>query len=252
MKKNYFATYLVLIFIFLSNNLYSKDVLTIARGDGYYPPNEMIIDGELVGLHIDIINAVAELLGYKVRYESMPWNRAIHMVKNGSVDAITYLSRNKERERFIIYNKGNITSYVKNIFFTLEDKKNDYQYNGSLNNLKGARIGALRGYSYDSVFDKANFLDKNYRASSEEQLIKKLFVNSIDIGVGELYAVKYAAKKMKIEKKLHYMTPELKGDPTYLGFSKKKGNESIALKFANAMNKFKQTKKYHEIVEKWK
>ncbi len=48
--------------------------LLVVRGSGEYPPNEMMVDGKLVGFHIDIINEVAGLLNLKVTFKSR--NRA--------------------------------------------------------------------------------------------------------------------------------------------------------------------------------
>ena len=51
------------------------------RGDDDYPPNEMEVDGKLTGIHIDVVRAVAENLGLKIVFKSVPWDRAVEMIQ---------------------------------------------------------------------------------------------------------------------------------------------------------------------------
>ena len=55
--------------------------LSIVRGDGDYPPYEMILDGKLKGVHVDLVKRVAAKLDFKVEFESVPWSRAVAMIE---------------------------------------------------------------------------------------------------------------------------------------------------------------------------
>ncbi len=79
-------------------------------GDGFYPPYDMVIDNTLTGFHIDLINAVADQLQITITFETYPWKRAVEMLKNGKVDAVTYMSKTAEREQFGYFFDGNVLS----------------------------------------------------------------------------------------------------------------------------------------------
>ncbi len=97
-----------LIILFLFSNLVVNaettglQELLIVCGDENYPPNEMKINGQLVGVHIDLIKEIAAILKIKVVFGRYPWARAVNMLKTGEADAITYFSRNSERGKIHI------------------------------------------------------------------------------------------------------------------------------------------------------
>lgn len=86
--------------------------VVILRGDGHYPPDEMLVNGELSGFHIEVIRAVARQLALEIRFESVPWARAQYMLKNGQGDALSFLAHNKERAQYAVFLPGNILSSI--------------------------------------------------------------------------------------------------------------------------------------------
>ena len=98
------------------------ETLTIVRGDGFWPPYEWTESSELKGFHIDLVKAVANQLQWNVQIESYPWKRAIKMIKDGNVDAITFITRTEEREKYLYYLKGNQLHLSKAGLITLKKK----------------------------------------------------------------------------------------------------------------------------------
>ena len=93
MKRSLFVSISILIMVGFSS-IATAQTLKIVRGNGTYPPNEMIVDNQLTGLHIDLVKEVAVSLGYQVNFESVPWKRALSLIEKGTADAITYISKN--------------------------------------------------------------------------------------------------------------------------------------------------------------
>ncbi|WP_019614869.1 substrate-binding periplasmic protein [Psychromonas ossibalaenae] len=90
--KNIFITF-ILIVLALGQRVYAEkqESLLIVRSARSNPPQEIITsDNKMTGLHIDIIYTIAGILKIKIEFISVPWKRAIRMMKNGEADAITY------------------------------------------------------------------------------------------------------------------------------------------------------------------
>lgn len=234
----------------LQNNQ-SKNKIVIARGDGFYPPNEMMVDQKVHGLHIDLIKTVAKKMDYDVEFLSVPWVRALHLIENGSVDAISYATKTNPRQRFIIYNDGNKLSMIRNSYFILRENKGKIIYKDNLINLIGQKIGKIRGYVYDKKFDDADFLTKDKRSSNETQIINKLILKHIQIGIGAKDRVRFYSRQIGVEDKIYFLSPSAKERAVYLGFSIAKNHYHLSSKFANEMIKFKKTDEFKKIKKKW-
>lgn len=67
--------------------------------DALYAPMEFTDEkGNIVGLDVDIVNAIAEKAGIKVTYENVGWDPLFPAVKNGEVDfGMSSITINKER-----------------------------------------------------------------------------------------------------------------------------------------------------------
>lgn len=207
--------------------------LVVVRPDGYYPPYEMMVMDRLTGFHVDLLREMGKRIGVRVTIESVPWKRALSMMKDGTADAITFISRTSERERFAYFLDGNIISYTQSGFFVLSDSIPEHPYSGDLSQLRGLTIGMLRGYAYHRDFDNADFLDKDDGARVEEQLIGKLLNRRFQVAIGSVARIRYIARKMGGADRLVFLRPYLDSQANYLGFSKIKNLEHIARKFAS-------------------
>ncbi|HLR59719.1 MAG TPA: basic amino acid ABC transporter substrate-binding protein [Pseudogracilibacillus sp.] len=72
----------------------------IAGTDATYAPMEsMDKDGEIVGIDIDIVNAIAEAAGFEVEYRNIGWEPLFPAVDNDEVDfAVSSITITDERE----------------------------------------------------------------------------------------------------------------------------------------------------------
>lgn len=72
----------------------------VAGTDATYAPMEyMDEDGEIVGINIDIVNALAEELGIEVEFKNIGWEPLFPAVENGEVDfAVSSITITEERE----------------------------------------------------------------------------------------------------------------------------------------------------------
>jgi polar amino acid transport system substrate-binding protein len=226
-----------------------KEIL-IVRGNGNYPPNEMEINGHLVGVHIDLIKEVSAILKHKVVFKSVPWKRAVNMLKYGAADAITFFGKNPEREKFTYYFDGNITSITENAFVVLKNREKEIKYSGAIKEFESYRIGTLRGYLYGPAFDSATYLKKHI-VDKMDQLLNLLIAQRIDLGIVYKDGIKYTYQQTGFLDNVTFLQPPASYVPNYLGFSKARKHQQLAKKFSEAMEAFKKTVIYQKILKKY-
>ncbi|HNY64726.1 MAG TPA: transporter substrate-binding domain-containing protein [Deltaproteobacteria bacterium] len=74
-----------------------SDVLVIS-GDNAYPPYEFLENDKPAGFNVDLVRAVAEVMGLKIRIELSPWNAARRKLATGQVDMLAGMYYSKERD----------------------------------------------------------------------------------------------------------------------------------------------------------
>ena len=147
-----------------------------------------------------------------------------------------------------MYFSDNILVYEINQFFKL--KETSLAHNGKLSTVSSFKIGAIRNYSYGSVFDEAKF-DKIFRLETEESLIKSLVNKRIDLIVGNDTVIKMLAKKMGVENLVEPLFPIVSKAPLYIGFSKAKSHKKLSEDFSKALYRFRNGKTYKNILRKY-
>ncbi len=232
------------------NNLIAEKIL-IVRGDGSYPPQEIYKKKKLSGFHVDIIEEVCKSEGIEYEYKRYPWKRSVSMIEKGEADAITFISKNAEREKFAIFLEENILSVVENGFFIATKNKGKIKYDGNLENLKPYTISALSSYSYSESFDNAKFLKIDRGAKKEVQILNKVLIDRSQVGIGNSSTLKHIIKTDGMGDKITFLSPPVSTKNVFIAFSKEKGKLALAKKFAEGMKKLKSSKKYNEIMKKY-
>ena len=255
MKVQYLQTCCLAIILCMIQTSFAESTiktLLVVRPDGSWPPQEMVVDGELSGLHIELTQTVAARLNINITFKSLPWKRAIEMFKNGDADAITYMAKTSEREQFGYFLQDNVLSKASVGFFILKKYQHDIRFSGELNSLQDYLIGSVLGFSYDEEFDEMASLNKFNGAENEENLIKMLIAERVSIAIGHVDVIKFLVKHMNVADKIMFLSPYLtEGREHYLVFARAKGHGDLANQFANAMRAFKSTPEYTQLLKKY-
>jgi polar amino acid transport system substrate-binding protein len=222
------------------------DEITVGVSTGY-PPYYYEQNGELVGICIDLVDSVAQSLSLNVTYTQFPWERMLLNAQQGLVDAIMPLFRTEERNSFLYFDNLELVD-EKNSFFSW--KENRIQFDGNFEAIRPYRVGVVTGYSYGENFDKyAHF--KKVATQNDKHLVEMLKHKRFDVGIGSRDVVMFNAKIENISDKIQFHEPYITKDPLYIGFSKARGLEELARKFSAALQRFKSTKEYQVLLEKY-
>ncbi|GAB6098030.1 hypothetical protein JCM14469_42840 [Desulfatiferula olefinivorans] len=227
--------------------------LLVVRPCGSWPPWEIVSEnGDLTGVHIELVTEAARALNLSVTIETYPWKRAIEMLKDGQADAITYMTKTEERKHYGVFVDGNALSASQIGFFVLHRNYDDIRFNGDLGSLAGYTIGTCRGYSYEEGFDTADYLTKDDGAIDEKALLQKLMAKRFKIAVGYVNDIKYNAKQMGLSQQITFLKPFLADRRVvYLVFSKARHHDALARRFADAMVAFKTSPAYRELLDRY-
>lgn len=123
--------------------------LLVATNAEFEPFESLTADGEFVGFDIDLMNAIAEKMGYEVQYENMEFDGVVAAVSNGTTDlAISGLTINAGRAKYVNFSDA----YYSGAAQVLIVGKNDTYYTGTDKatldtQLKGQSIGVCSGYT---------------------------------------------------------------------------------------------------------
>ncbi len=142
------------------------------------------------GLSTEIIKQVFISQGYIVKILWMPWARAMATAKQGLCSGLGEAYYTEQRAQWGSF--SNAYFQVNVAFFSLKTHKISYQ---TLEDLKGLKIGHIRGASVSAKFDAASYLNKS-PVNSIDQALRMLDRNRFDLIVDDEAAVKVAIMKL--------------------------------------------------------
>ena len=114
MKKKIIVFLFFTIAIFMHASTAAKKMLVVCEE---YPPYQYSENGKIVGIHKDIVEEAAKNLGIKLEIISVPWPRALQMVKTWKADGIFSIFKTKEREEYLWFPKYGLRKQKK-VFIT--------------------------------------------------------------------------------------------------------------------------------------
>lgn len=127
----------------------SPEKLLVATNAEFEPFESLDADGNIVGFDIDLMNAIAEKMGYEVQYENMEFDGVVAAVANGTCDvAISGLTINNKRAKSVNFSDA----YYSGAAQILIVGKNDTYYTGTTKaeldeQLKFQTVGVCTGFT---------------------------------------------------------------------------------------------------------
>jgi polar amino acid transport system substrate-binding protein len=223
--------------------------IIVVRGDEDYPPFEMTSDGKLTGVHVDLVNAVAAKIRIQVRWESVPWKRALTMVETGAADGVTYIGRTPEREAWAIFIEDNLLSSARINFIILKENVGKVSFDGDLVGfLEHHTPIALRGFEFgEARIDRCQKLETN----NMNQLSHMLKAKRSDVAIVNWSDFAGAFKDKPEMTEIVPLDPPAVESKNYIAFSKARKNADLARRFGDAMKAYKKTSAYGTLLKRY-
>lgn len=260
-----FKIVVYIFLILLNTNLLAKKLIIVAES---YPPYTYLENKKILGIDAEIARAIFNQLNVKYSLELMPWQRCLIFTKNGNVDVVLTASKEMYRAKYAYYPDTSVwnSSFV---FFTNNKTKSKYKINSYEDAKKHKlHVGITRGNSYHAGFWKAfsfQDLDKKIfhsllvESHDLETNLKILDANRINLFLLPKSVGLYSKKIMNL-KNITYYNKTMFTKPYYFIFSKKssfknkqfKNIKSLLVAFDKKLLQFKKTKKYKDILDKYR
>ena len=183
-------------------------------------PNEpyYIVDdhsGEVSGLDVKLLKKVFKESDISLEFKVAPWDEALKMLEDGTVDIIPNIAATSERKQFIDFSACYRDECVY-AFYHINDNFAHYS------DLQDKKIGIMEGYEYYAQFDSDGLILKD-ESINESILFKKLLKGQLDgvimdENIGDYY-LKHVVNDAKI-KKSTYKHTERDQAISNMGFSK--------------------------------
>ncbi len=197
--------------------------------------------GKAEGIYPALLAAAFKRMKVEVSIEPKPWKRAIQEIDEGTA-GVGGIYKNAERlkkydyseqlfsEKLVIYfNKANPVNYTK------------------IDDLKGKRVGVLRGWSYGDDFDNARkagaFLTEEI--GSDDQNFQKLDLGRLDAVV----AVSESGADLMVKyKNIGAAATPLAENPSFLAFAKRANQTALLKQFDQTIAELKKSGEFKKIV----
>ena len=181
--KPRFACGLLLLCVSLYSFAFAQPVVHLVASE--YPPDtsEIIPGGGTMDRQV---KRAFELAGYQVKVTYYPWARAYELAKTGRVDGIYDFWMTPERAAFFVGSKP-----VSDMHFAIYGRLTSKERPGSLDDLRGKRIGIVNGYAYPQEIQP---LKKQFDTSMEDtNNFQKLVMGRVDYVVSTIDTTNYLA-----------------------------------------------------------
>ena len=224
-----------------------REMLLIAMQDVDFAPYQYFEDNEMRGIHIEMIQGVANQLNYDIEFVRLPWNRLVRVVESGKVDGLSYMgSHQPDTGDFTWFHGGNALSVTASRLMVTKQSK--LKFNGQLSEFDGKVIGVLRGFQYGGqVLENAKF--EIIAADGVEHL--KLLLDRGRIDAAIVMQSEWINYKKNGSDKYKILSRPVATIWVYLGFSKAKYGELFSHEFSIAMQEFLNTSEYQNIINKY-
>lgn len=217
---------------------------TMVAIDNANPPFMFQLDGHAQGLYPQLLQAIFARLGEPLTIQPMPWKRAMLRGAAGEL-GIGGIYRNSERLKIFDYSEP---IFEERLLLYVQ-RERGFAFD-RIEDLRGKRIGVIRGWSYTDSFDRA-VRDGRIHAqegSSDEANLRKLASGRLDAVV----VIELAGQRLLQLPGLEDLEPlpqPLSINPTFLVFAKRAQQGELLQRFNRTLDDMRQDGSLQRLVD---
>lgn len=216
-----------------------------------WPPYVMRDDGgKLVGADLDLARTVLEQLGYKIDVRVLPWRRVLQEAKLQKGDAILDVFYAAERNSWLHYPDEPLSISGEVLFYPVDRPVHLER----TSDLKGLRIGVQVDYAYSKAFLAEPGVIR-VAMTGEGNPIKQLHMmmaGRLDGVVLNERVGRYLLRSQGLQEQVRNGSFQLTDENrNFLGFTHKPGHDQLAIRFSAALQQFKQTPAYKQLLARY-
>lgn len=214
-----------------------------------YPPYSYRQNGNMKGIDADIVREICKRLGAEAKFKAMPFARILETMRKGRADASLGVYRNEERAKYMYFSSEPLYS-GKTVILTRKESRITL---AGLHELKGKKVGIIRGGTYGPEFDSDSKIIKIVCVETSE-LVTILSKKRVDFVVDVEIGFRFVSRKMGLSADKFKVAHILSKDPVFVGFSKKaagRKGDSLAQKFGKTARQLAKEGVIQQIMDKY-
>jgi polar amino acid transport system substrate-binding protein len=227
------------------------DAKTLKISTDVWLPYEDLSNTDSPGFSTEVITRVMRDMDVSIEIREFPWARGLADVFEGRRDALYTAFRTEERAEHCYYPDEPLAS-ERWVFFVRTEQADELSFS-SLDEIKGRRIGILRGASVTEEF--WSFLREyaDYEEVETDDLnFKKLSKGRLDYVVTSYSNGTLLLKELGLSETIEPLSlPVIKEDDLFIIFSRATVEQEFVERFSAALRAFKTTSDYQAIHEKY-
>lgn len=223
--------------------------------DPYEPYQFSDMDGQIRGLDVELVQAIASESGCALSFVQQDWTNLLAGVRSGEIDLLSGASRNADRERYANFS----APYRDEVFalFVLREDAGKWQAAGfdELVAAKAMRVGITDGYLYNDAVNA--LLDDPARAgqfvasSMSEVHIGNLLDHKVDGVLEDPFVVAAILRRKNLGDAVVRSPLDFGAKPVHLMFSKQSVPADTVTRFDAALARLREDGRYQAIVERY-
>jgi len=87
----------------MSTSSRAEQSVIVAGSDHDFPPYEFTQNGKPTGFTVELMQAVADVMGFTVKFEPGPWNKILRGLQEQKIDVLTGMSFSEDRTKFYTF-----------------------------------------------------------------------------------------------------------------------------------------------------
>ncbi|MFP5214197.1 MAG: transporter substrate-binding domain-containing protein [Acidobacteriota bacterium] len=243
------ALILIFLFIFIPTTARGqtspgeKPLITVG-GDFNYPPYEFLDErGEPAGYNVDLTKAIAETMGFEVRFRLGPWSEIRHDLETGKIDAVHGMFYSRERSAIFDFSPPHTTIY--HALFA----RSDAPPVKNLDEVRNREILVMKGDIMHD-FALAHLAPSNtiIPVETQAEALRLLASGKHDFALVAKLPGLYWIREFKLSN-LSAVGPPI--NPAEYSYAVRKGNTQLLARFSEGLAILNQTGRYREIYDKW-
>lgn len=210
--------------------------------------------GQIAGLDIELIGAVADQMGCQIDYVQRPWSRTLREIQDGSVDLSAGASINEERKAYAYFSLPVRDEVV--VLLMRKGQISQYQLN-SLDDIAAQRVrlGVTRGYyhgpDYQRLMEDESFSSLVQEATGAEKNLQKLHAGRVDAVLIDPVVAKYTAQEMGLEDEFAPYPLNVLKENVYFMLSQASMDEAMVSRINQALETLRSNGKHRIILSKY-
>lgn len=256
--KNICLYVIVAVFFLLgTQNIFAQSVCARPVDMGWepWPPFQYInSDGNLTGLDIALVKAIASQVGCTMRFTQIPWKRHLKEVALGRMDVAAGASKNKERQQYAHF--SNPYRMEKMVLFIRKGEKKKYPFRhlkDIINSdfILGVTLGFYYGPQCERLKENPFFRRHLTKTSDDSKHPSLLLRHRTDGFLGDLINMTHVLKERKVLDNVEIHPLPIHSDDIYLMFSKKSVSKELISAFNQGLDKIKANGIYNKILNQY-